>query len=106
MSLLIVICHLMMSREMHGTYVNEQGLMTGLDANNFGPTQELARVQFATILYRMEGETEVEYSNKFPDVGAGIWYLVSGIQIQFSERVKLCIIKGQTLKIWKIVFQF
>lgn len=55
-------------------YVYENNLMTGLKNDIFGPAESLARAQFATILYRMEGEPEVEYNNKFPDVGAGIWY--------------------------------
>lgn len=56
------------------TYVNDRGLMTGLGNGRFGPTQNLARAQFAVILYRMEGEPEVEYSPRFPDVGDNIWY--------------------------------
>ena len=55
-------------------YVNDQGLMTGLDATTFGPTENLARAQFATILYRMNNEPSVQYTNKFPDVADGQWY--------------------------------
>lgn len=49
-------------------------LMTGLDKETFGPGQNLARAQFALILYRMEGTPKVEYTNKFSDVAEGVWY--------------------------------
>lgn len=51
-----------------------KSLMTGLDNVTFGPDQNLARAQFAVILYRMEGQPKVEYTNKFSDVPDGIWY--------------------------------
>lgn len=55
-------------------YVYDKQLMTGLDEKHFGSTESLARAQFAVILYRMSGEPEVSYSNKFPDVADGLWY--------------------------------
>ena len=55
-------------------YVNKYGLMTGLNETEFGPVQSLARAQFAMILYRMNGSPAVNYTNKFKDVSAGIWY--------------------------------
>ena len=55
-------------------YVYDRGLMTGLNENDFGAVQSLARAQFAVILYRMEGEPEVEYKDVFPDVADGQWY--------------------------------
>lgn len=55
-------------------YVNDHGLMTGLNPTTFGPTENLARAQFATILYRMNNEPSVQYTNKFPDVADGQWY--------------------------------
>lgn len=53
---------------------NARNLMTGLKGDTFGPTQSLARAQFAMILWRMNGSPEVEYSDKFPDVKNGDWY--------------------------------
>ena len=50
------------------------GTMTGLNDTHFGPNQSLARAQFATILYRMNGTPKVEYKATFPDVQDGIWY--------------------------------
>ena len=49
-------------------YVNDHGLMTGLDSTHFGPTTILSRAQFATILYRMEDSPSVNYETKYPDV--------------------------------------
>ena len=54
------------------TYVD--GIMTGLDETTFGPNQPLARAQFAIILYRMNGEPDVEYSAVFPDVPDDEWF--------------------------------
>ena len=48
--------------------------MTGLNETTFGPNQNLARAQFAIILYRMNGEPEVEYKATFPDVEDNVWY--------------------------------
>ena len=55
-------------------YVNDKGLMTGLDSQHFGPADDLARAQFAVILHRMNGKPEVSFSQKFPDIGPGEWY--------------------------------
>lgn len=55
-------------------YVFENGIMTGLNPSEFGPAVNLSRAQFATILYRMEGEPDVEGGKTFPDVPAGAFY--------------------------------
>lgn len=55
-------------------YVYNNALMTGLDDTHWGPMQNLARAQFAMILYRMEGNPEVEFEPMFPDVKEGDWY--------------------------------
>lgn len=55
-------------------YVHCNWLMTGTGNGVFGPAESLARAQFAMILYRMNEEPEVEYSEKFPDISNGIWY--------------------------------
>ena len=49
-------------------------LMTGLNETTFGPSENLARAQFAVILYRMAGEPQVEYNGAFKDVPDGQWY--------------------------------
>ena len=56
------------------SYVNVNGLMTGLNETTFGPSQNLARAQFAVILHRINDEPKVYYTEKFPDVAANLWY--------------------------------
>ena len=48
--------------------------MTGLTDESFGPYEKLARAQFAVILYRMNEEPEIEYSERFPDIADNTWY--------------------------------
>ncbi len=56
-------------------FVYTQGIMKGFDDNRFGPSELLSRSQFATILYRLEGEPSVEYSpSAFKDVDDGTFY--------------------------------
>lgn len=56
-------------------FVYTHGIMTGFDSNHFGPAELLSRGQFVTILYRLEGEPEVEYSSSaFKDVEDGVFY--------------------------------
>ena len=55
-------------------YANKTGIMTGLSSNIFGPTQNIARAQFAVILHRMNGKPRMSYQGVFPDVANGIWY--------------------------------
>lgn len=55
-------------------YVYEKGIMTGLNAQLFGASQNLARAQFAVVLHRIEGEPQSSWSDVFPDVPQGIWY--------------------------------
>ena len=54
--------------------VYDKEIMTGLTPTHFGPTDTLARAQFALMLYRMEGEPEVTTTTAaFPDAGES-WY--------------------------------
>ena len=55
-------------------YVYDKGIMTGLTKELFGPNVILARSHFATMLYRMEGEPKVEYTDRFADVPEGEFY--------------------------------
>ena len=49
-------------------YVYQNGLMTGMNATTFGPSQTLSRAQFAVILYRMAGSPSVAgMANPFAD---------------------------------------
>ncbi len=54
--------------------VYDEGIMKGLNDYEFGPTQPLARAQFAVILHRMSGMPEITYAEKFPDVPDAMWY--------------------------------
>ena len=55
-------------------YNYSENLMTGVDETHFAPNEQILRAQFAAILYRMNGEPEVEYKAVFPDVQDGVWY--------------------------------
>lgn len=54
--------------------VSANKIMTGLTSTTFAPADNLARAQFAVILHRLNGEPEVEYTDKFKDVVKGQWY--------------------------------
>ena len=56
-------------------YVFQNGLMTGMNATTFGPSQTLSRAQFAVILYRMAGSPSVAgMDNPFADNQQGMFY--------------------------------
>lgn len=55
-------------------YVYDREIMTGINETCFAPADVLNRAQFATILYRMEGEPEVEYHKVFSDIPDEAYY--------------------------------
>ena len=56
-------------------YVYNNEIMGAItDTREFQPDRPLSRSMFATVLYRMAGEPEVAYEDKFSDVPAGKWY--------------------------------
>lgn len=55
-------------------YVYKNGIMSGLTTDTFGPDEQLTRSQFATILYRIEGEPETVYEPEFQDVPEYQWF--------------------------------
>lgn len=55
-------------------YVLNKGIMTGKGNSMFVPGEELARAQFATVLWRLSGSPDVGYSPLFPDVNDGSFY--------------------------------
>lgn len=74
-------------------YVYEHGIMTGLNKRTFGPGEDLARAQFATITYRLAGTPAVSYAAVFPDVAdntfytsAVIWANANGIITGYSDN--------------------
>ncbi len=55
-------------------FVNEKGIMTGMNAAQFKPDDQLTRAQFASVIYRLAGSPNVSYKDIFSDVPAGQWY--------------------------------
>ena len=56
-------------------YVWKNRIMNGISGTNlFRPDHSLTRAMFAAVLYRMAGEPQVEFTQKFTDVEPGIWY--------------------------------
>ena len=51
-----------------------ENLMTGMDSTHFGPYNQLARAQFALILYRMEGLPKFTTTKSFGDITGNEWY--------------------------------
>lgn len=52
----------------------DKGLMNGVSASTFAPTQSLTRGMFVTILYRLAGSPAVEAASSFVDVPANQYY--------------------------------
>src|SRR5699024_1445780 len=48
-------------------YVYEKGIMTGINDTTCAPYEALARAQFAVILHRLNGEPQMEYTDRFHD---------------------------------------
>ena len=55
-------------------YVYENGLMNGVENNQFAPNTATNRAMLATILYRLAGEPDVSGDLPFTDVETGTWY--------------------------------
>ncbi|MCL1828574.1 MAG: phosphodiester glycosidase family protein [Oscillospiraceae bacterium] len=55
-------------------YVTEAGLFNGMSQSEFMPYSDMTRAMFATVLWRAEGQPEIEYKDVFSDVPEGKWY--------------------------------
>lgn len=55
-------------------YVTENGLMNGMDSNNFGPAIPLNRAMLVTILYRADGSPETSAVTPFADLKYNAYY--------------------------------
>ena len=55
-------------------YVYENGLMNGVENNQFAPNTATNRAMLATILYRLAGQPDVSGDLPFTDVESGTWY--------------------------------
>lgn len=72
--------------------IYDNGIMTGMNPREFGTSSQLARAQFATILYRMTGSPDVGYKEIYKDVpsnafyaSAAIWGKENGIITGYSD---------------------
>ncbi|MBR6825547.1 MAG: S-layer homology domain-containing protein [Oscillospiraceae bacterium] len=55
-------------------YVFINGLMNGMSETVYAPQKTLTRAMLVTILYRIDGAPEMEFSGIFSDVDEGQWY--------------------------------
>ncbi len=55
-------------------YAYENNLMVGVSGSLFEPNGSVTRAMLVTVLYRNEGEPEVESASTFTDVESGSWY--------------------------------
>ncbi|GFI62422.1 endo-1,4-beta-xylanase A [Clostridiales bacterium] len=54
--------------------VYDKGIISGTSENTFGPDVPLTRAMAATIIYRIYGSPDIEYSNQFSDIEPDQWY--------------------------------
>ena len=55
-------------------FVSALGIMKGLEDDKFAPDSHLTRAMLVTMLYRADGEPEVETVNSFGDIKENAWY--------------------------------
>lgn len=56
-------------------FVYDNGVMNGISGTDrFAPDEPLTRGMFATVLYRIAGEPDVDFENRFSDVSDGRYY--------------------------------
>lgn len=58
-------------------YCIDNGYMNGIDAATFSPKSNVTRGQLVTMLYRIEGEPEVEFKGTFDDVDESAYYALA-----------------------------
>ncbi|MBR6290921.1 MAG: S-layer homology domain-containing protein, partial [Clostridia bacterium] len=68
-------------------YAYEKGYMDGVGGGKFDPAGTMTRGMVVTVLYRMEGTPEVEFSNVFTDVKSGKYYSNAVIWAKDNEIV-------------------
>lgn len=67
-------------------YVYEQGLMDGVGNSRFAPNATTTRAMIVTILWRLEGEPQVNYAMQFEDVARNTWY-TEAVRWAASEKI-------------------
>ncbi|MBQ7935210.1 MAG: S-layer homology domain-containing protein, partial [Clostridia bacterium] len=55
-------------------YAFHHGLMNGITAETFAPNNTTTRAMVVTLLYRLEGEPEVQNPSPFADVTPDLWF--------------------------------
>ena len=55
-------------------FVGALGIMNGIGDDKFAPDSHLTRAMLVTMLYRADGEPEVETVNSFGDIKENAWY--------------------------------
>ena len=55
-------------------YATTKGLFKGVSDNEFAPNVTMNRAMLVTVLYRLDGEKETKYKNKFNDLENGAYY--------------------------------
>lgn len=58
-------------------YCVENGYMNGMNDTSFSPSGSLTRGQLVTVLYRISGSPESEYTGRFTDVPSGKYFTAS-----------------------------
>lgn len=73
------------------SYVLNKGIMTGKGENLFAPSENLSRAQFATVLYRIAGSPNADYSVVFPDVPDGMFFTMPAM---WASQEEVAVITG------------
>ena len=69
-------------------YIVDSGLMVGVTDTEFAPNDNLTRAMFVTVIYRLEGEPDVDSASIFTDTEAGSWYEKAVIWAEANDIVE------------------
>jgi len=69
-------------------YAYNNGLFQGTSETEFSPDSAMSRAMLATVLYRMEGQPIVSFSEAFTDVENNIWYTNAVLWANANNIVK------------------
>lgn len=66
--------------------INKKGLMSGTSATSFSPSMTLTRAMLVTILWKAEGEPQVDFAMPFTDVDDAAYY-AEAVRWAVSENI-------------------
>lgn len=66
--------------------INKKGLMSGTTATSFAPSMTLTRAMLVTILWKAEGEPQVDFAMPFTDVDDAAYY-AEAVRWAVSENI-------------------